>query len=105
MITLYIIMHHRVELVLSEICISLFWPHTMNSSHTSDLIIMTSLINEIIILGTFTCYSFITVSRSALRPTDPPIQGFRGGGLFPWGLNRPGREADHSPPSSAEVKE
>jgi hypothetical protein len=25
--------------------------------------------------------------------------------LFPWGLKRPGREGDHSPPSSAEVKE
>jgi hypothetical protein len=26
-------------------------------------------------------------------------------GLFPCGVKRPGREADHSPPSSAEVKE
>jgi hypothetical protein len=26
-------------------------------------------------------------------------------GLFPLGVKRPGREADHSPPSSAEVKE
>jgi hypothetical protein len=26
-------------------------------------------------------------------------------GLFPWGVKRPGREADHLPPSSAEVKE
>jgi hypothetical protein len=26
-------------------------------------------------------------------------------GLFPWGVKRPGREADHSSPSSAEVKE
>jgi hypothetical protein len=25
--------------------------------------------------------------------------------LFPWGVKRPGREADHSLPSSAEVKE
>jgi hypothetical protein len=25
-------------------------------------------------------------------------------GLFPWGVKRPGREADHSPPSRAEVK-
>jgi hypothetical protein len=28
--------------------------------------------------------------------------GYRG--LFPPGIKRPGREADHSPPSSAEVK-
>jgi hypothetical protein len=27
-----------------------------------------------------------------------------GGGLLPWGVRRPGREADHSHPSSAEVK-
>jgi hypothetical protein len=26
------------------------------------------------------------------------------GGPFPWGKARPGRDADHSPPSSAEVK-
>jgi hypothetical protein len=26
------------------------------------------------------------------------------GGSFPWGKPRPGRDADHSPPSSAEVK-
>jgi hypothetical protein len=25
--------------------------------------------------------------------------------VSPWGVKRPGREADHSPPSSAEVKE
>jgi hypothetical protein len=25
-------------------------------------------------------------------------------GLFPWGLKRPGREADHSLPSGAEIK-
>jgi hypothetical protein len=27
------------------------------------------------------------------------------GGSFPGGKARPGRDADHSPPSSAEVKE
>jgi hypothetical protein len=26
------------------------------------------------------------------------------GGSFPWGKARPGRDADHSPPSSAEFK-
>jgi hypothetical protein len=25
--------------------------------------------------------------------------------LFPWGVKEPGREADHSPPSSGEAKE
>jgi hypothetical protein len=28
--------------------------------------------------------------------------GYRG--LFLWGVKRPGREADHSPPANAEVK-
>jgi hypothetical protein len=41
-------------------------------------------------------------SRPALGPTQPPIQCT--GGPFPGGKARPGRDADHSPPSSAEVK-
>jgi hypothetical protein len=49
-------------------------------------------------------FSFLssTTSRPALGPTQPPI---------PWaprdlspGIKQPGSEADHSPPSSAEVK-
>jgi hypothetical protein len=44
-----------------------------------------------------------TASRTALGPTQPPIQG------VPLALSlevkRPGREADHSLSSSAEVKE
>jgi hypothetical protein len=44
-------------------------------------------------------------SRPALGPTQPPIQWVMGtGGSFPGGKARPGRDADHSPPSSAEVK-
>jgi hypothetical protein len=39
----------------------------------------------------------------ALEPTQPPIQWVPG--VFSLGIKRPGREADHSPPSSAEVKE
>jgi hypothetical protein len=42
-------------------------------------------------------------SRPALGPTQPPIQWVPGG-PFPRGKVRPGRDADHSPPSSAEVK-
>jgi hypothetical protein len=41
--------------------------------------------------------------RTVLEPTQPPIR------WVPWALSvrvkRPGREADHSPPSNAEVKE
>jgi hypothetical protein len=42
-------------------------------------------------------FLFITASRPVLGSTQPPIQ---------WVpvINRPGCEADHSPPSSAEVK-
>jgi hypothetical protein len=47
-------------------------------------------------------FLFFTMSRPALRPTHPPIQWVPGA-LSP-GAKRPGRKADHSPPSSAEVK-
>jgi hypothetical protein len=47
-------------------------------------------------------FLFTTAFRTALEPTQPPIQ------WVPWALSlcvkRPGRKADHSPPSSAEVK-
>jgi hypothetical protein len=42
------------------------------------------------------------VSRSALRPTQPPIQWVPR--VLSLGIKRPGREADHSPASNAEVK-
>jgi hypothetical protein len=47
-------------------------------------------------------FLFSTSSRPVLGPTQPPIQ------WVPWaispGVKRPGREADHSPPTGAEVK-
>jgi len=45
----------------------------------------------------------ITVSRTALRPIQPPTQWVPG--ALSLGVKRPGREAEHSPPSSAKVKE
>jgi hypothetical protein len=45
----------------------------------------------------------VDVSRPALEPTQPPIQWVLG--ALSLEIKRPGREADHSPPSSAEVKE
>jgi hypothetical protein len=50
------------------------------------------------VVGTFL---FSTAFRSALGPTQLPIQWM---GFFPWGKST-GHEADHSPPSSAAVKE
>jgi hypothetical protein len=42
-------------------------------------------------------------SRLALGPTQPPIHWVLG--ALSTGVMRPGCEADHSPPTSAEVKE
>jgi hypothetical protein len=46
-------------------------------------------------------FLFSTASRTALGPTQPPIQWVPG--ALSLGVKRPGRKADHSPPS-AEVK-
>jgi hypothetical protein len=48
-------------------------------------------------------FLFTTASRTALGPTQPPIQWVPG--VLSLGVKRLGREADHSLPSSAEVKE
>jgi hypothetical protein len=45
---------------------------------------------------------FTTTSRPVLGPTQPPIQGVPA--ALSLEVKRPGREADHSRPSSAEVK-
>ena len=41
---------------------------------------------------------FLHLSRPALGPTQPPVHGYRD---FPGGKERPGLDADPSPPSSA----
>jgi hypothetical protein len=46
---------------------------------------------------------FTTASKTALGPTQSPIRWILG--ALSLGLKQPWREADHSPPSSAEVKE
>jgi hypothetical protein len=46
---------------------------------------------------------FSTQLITALVPTQPPIQWVLW--ALSLGVKRPGSEADHSPPSSAEVKE
>jgi hypothetical protein len=47
-------------------------------------------------------FLFTTASRTALGLTQPPIQWVPG--TLSLGVKWPGREADHSPPSSCEVK-
>jgi len=44
---------------------------------------------------------FPHLSRPVPGPTQPPVQWVPG---LSRGLRRPGPDADHSPPSSAEVK-
>jgi hypothetical protein len=46
---------------------------------------------------------FSFASRTALGPTQPPIQWVPG--ALSLGVKRLGRKADHSPASRAEVKE
>jgi hypothetical protein len=57
----------------------------------------------------FNCYGsflgiflFVAASITALGPTQHPIQWVPG--VPSLGVKRPGRAADHSPPSSIEVK-
>jgi hypothetical protein len=47
-------------------------------------------------------FPLASVPRPALRPTQPPVQWEQG--ILSWGKARPGRDTDHSLPSSAEVK-
>jgi hypothetical protein len=52
--------------------------------------------------GPLGLFLLATASRPALGPTQPPIQWQSG--ILPRGVKRPEREAEYSPPSSAEVK-
>jgi hypothetical protein len=47
-------------------------------------------------------FLFYTLSGPVLEPSQPPIEWVPG--AISLGVKRPGYEADHSPPSSAEVK-
>jgi hypothetical protein len=65
-------------------------------------------VTQPVILRAVSVYAFYSIvialwSRTALGPTQPPIQWVPG--ALSLGVKRPRREADHSPPSSAEVKE
>jgi hypothetical protein len=53
--------------------------------------------------GGLEVFLFTTAFRTVLGPTQPPIQWVAR--ALSLGLKRVGRDADHSPPSSAEIKE
>jgi hypothetical protein len=58
--------------------------------------------DQVSILGRSWDSLFTTASRPALRPTQPPIRWVPA--IRSPSIKRPRREADHSPSSSAEVK-
>jgi hypothetical protein len=47
-------------------------------------------------------FPLASVSRPALGPTQPPVQWVTW--VLSPGVTRPGRDADHSPPCSAEIE-
>jgi hypothetical protein len=52
--------------------------------------------------GSIKNFLFSMSSRPALGPTQPPVQWIPG--AVSSGVKQPGREADHSPATSARVK-
>jgi hypothetical protein len=58
-------------------------------------------LNEVSSRWALGIFLFTTASRTALGPAQPPIQWVTG--ALSLGVKRPRHEADHSPPSSAEV--
>jgi hypothetical protein len=71
-------------------------------SRYSDLLRAGRLMVRSLSPGRVKNFLFSTSSRTALEPTQPPIQWVTGA-LSP-GVKRPGREADHSPSTSMEVR-
>jgi hypothetical protein len=47
-------------------------------------------------------FLFPTTSRLILGPTQPPVQCVLG--ALSLGIKQPGHEADHTPPSTADIK-
>jgi len=54
--------------------------------------------------GRKSIFIFFSLPPRPDRLWSPPILIFKGYRGFVLGVKRPGREADHSPPSSSEVK-
>jgi hypothetical protein len=52
--------------------------------------------------GSSKIFRLSMLSRPLLGPTEPPVQWVLG--ALPPGVKQPGLEADHSPPTSAKVK-
>jgi hypothetical protein len=86
---------HNVILNINPIIFGI-WTNVLISGWTVEVLGLDSRRG----LGIFL---FTTASRTALGPTEPPIQGIKG--ALSLGVERPGRETGYSPPPSTEVKE
>jgi hypothetical protein len=75
------------------------WAPFWSSIHFPTIILMlyTCTIGVQFPVGAMMGFFFATASRQALRPTQPPTQWIQWSPIPAW-------EADHSPPSNAEVK-
>jgi hypothetical protein len=92
-----------IRVQFSDFCQFVQNKNCTRSQASSDSITMDySLRSRDLLLGRGKKFVYSPVSRLALGPTQPHIQRVAGAS-FP-GIKWPGREADHSPPSSAEVK-
>jgi hypothetical protein len=93
-----------ILILSSQLCLGLpLWFYavvsSMRTAHLLCFVLLDLIPPSVSHVGFFL---FATASGPALGPTQPPIK------WVPWallGVKRPGCEADHSPPSSAEVKE
>jgi hypothetical protein len=98
------------DCIVSELILN---PHRLEELMHNNLtmMMMIMMMMMIIIIGVLGfdsrrglgIFLFTTASRTALGPTQPPIQWIPG--ALSLGANRQGCEADHSTFSSAEVKE
>jgi hypothetical protein len=83
---------------------SWLWFSSVRKDKFRDITSITSrpiLSRSFLVHHSFTTFDALH-TRQALEPTQPPIRCVAGA-LSPWG-KQSGREADHSPPSDAELK-
>jgi hypothetical protein len=95
----------NAALLVTDICIWLNNVHHMTGASRDSSVGMATGYGQ----DEFNCrqglgiFLFTTASRTALAPTQSPIQWVQG--AISLGVERSGCKADYSPPSSPEVKE
>jgi hypothetical protein len=89
----------------SVICLSIYQPNhrvPKGSRYSAGLLAGRSGLRGSIPGGGWEFFSSPPRPERLWGPASLLSNGYQG--LFLWGVKRPGRKADHSPPSSAEVK-